>query len=319
VQAELARLQSESAERERALAAAQERAAAAEQRAFAEVETYRAELAQRDAAGASSAAALDDMRVNYELAAGALEPLHAELARLQRLADGLVAERDAALADTAAALARTAAAEDELGRASTLTAESREDLRTARALIAHVERELNDARDDAAALRVQRDAFAAEAAEADERHARTRSAELEEALSETRALRRRAADFASLLAVERTSREHVEDASDRILAVARDREARVAQSEVRRLMARSAVVDVELRLAAAVGRRVPVTRVPPPVTMPPALVLRAATVGRRTLSMLPPPAGRRARLRAGLGRLRRLLPLMLLLAVGAAA
>ena len=129
---------------------------------------------------------------------------------------------------------------------------------------------------------------------------------------ETHALERRITDLASLLAVERTSREHVEEAADRILAIARDHAARAGASELRRLLATSAVVDMELKLAAATPRRTPLPAVPPPAALPAALVLRAATSGRRALTVLPPrAAGRRERLRAGWRRLRRLLPLVL--------
>jgi methionine biosynthesis protein MetW len=252
---------------------------AAADRALAEAEGSRAELAE--------------LRANYDLAIGAMEPLRAELLRVQRLADDLAAERDSVLA-------RTAAAEDELERATAEAAESHENLRAARALLAEVERELQDVRNDAAALRAERDAAAVPP---------------NAALSEPNALLRRATDLESLLAVERTSREHVEESADRILAVAREREARASASELRRLLAYSAVVDMELRLAATVRRRIPLPAVPPPTAMPPALVLRAATVGRRSLTVLPPRPGRRERLRARWRRLRRLLPLVLLLSL----
>ena len=96
------RVRAESIERERELAAAAERAAA-------EAESLRAELVRRDAAVASSAAALAELRANYDFAVAAIEPLRAELMRVQRLADTFAAERDAALT-------RTDAAEAELGR-----------------------------------------------------------------------------------------------------------------------------------------------------------------------------------------------------------
>ena len=277
--------------------AERDEAVASAQRATAELHAREEHLAAADRALAeaeASRAELAELRANYDLAIGALEPLRAELLRVQRLADDLAAERDSVLA-------LTAAAEDELERANAGAAESHENLRAARALLSEVERELQDVRNDAAALRAERDAAAVPP---------------NAALSEPPALLRRATDLESLLAVERTSREHVEESADRILAVARDREARASASELRRLLAYSAVVDMELRLAATVRRRIPLPAVPPPTAMPPALVLRAATVGRRSLTMLPPRAGRRERLRASWRRLRQLLPLALLLLVG---
>ena len=291
-----------SMERERELVAAAERAAA-------EAEALRAEVVRRDAsiassadavaahaaAAASSAAAAAELRANYDLAVAAIEPLRAELIRVQRLTDTFAAERDAALT-------RTEAAEAELGHASAAAAESRENLRATRALLADMERELREARAGAEALRAERDdamlradGFAHGGLSVDHT-----------------ALERRVTDLASLLAVERTSREHVEESADRILAVARDHAARASASELRRLLATSAVVDMKLALAAATRRRAPLPPVPRAVTLPPALVLRAATSGRRTLTVLPPrAAGRRERLRAGWRRLRRLFSPML--------
>jgi 2-polyprenyl-3-methyl-5-hydroxy-6-metoxy-1,4-benzoquinol methylase len=248
-----------------------------------------AQLAEREAALAASAAALRDAQGSYEIAVRALEPLRAELARVQSLADALAAERDALLGRTAA--------DEEVARATAFAAQSNDELRAARALLAEVERELAAAREETAAICADRDGTALENAAA-----------LQEATAAGRALQRRAADLESLLAVERTSREHVEEASDRLFAVARERDARAAESELRRLLASSAIVDMQLKFAAATRRRVPVPPVPAPSTISPALVLRAATVGRRTVTILPPePPGRRAWLRARWRRVRRLL------------
>ena len=300
-------------ERERQLAGRAEQLAAAAEAAAAKAESLRGELTQRDAAVASSAAAaassaaaatsaaaaLEGLRAEYHAAAAQIEPLRAELSRVQRAAEGVAADRDAALG-------RAQAAEGELARASAAALESQESLRCARALLAEVERELSEAlaeRDDAVVR--------AELAEAGVPEA---------GLAGDAALARRVTDLESLLAVERASREHVEESADRILAVARDREARAEASELRRLLACSAVVDMELTTARTARRRIPLPPVPPPTALPPALVLRAATSGRRTLTVLPPRAGgRRERLRAGWRRLRQLLPLALLLAIGSGA
>ncbi len=281
---DLARLDADLVEAEQALVQVAElRAQLAERdddreiaaQARAELETARAELADLNAVAESSTAAVEELRAGRAAAVGAIEHLRTELFRVQRIADGLVAEREAALA-------RSEAAAAELARKTAASDDAEANLRAVRALLSLVEQERDAAR-----------------AERDRTIARLSS--------EPAALRKRAATLENLLAVEQTTRQDVEAASERIAAVARSRAKDARERELSRLRARSVLVEVELRLALLQSP-------PPPAVSVPRLVgvrwsadtMRAASVTRRVATMEraePPP---RSRFRARLQRLRRL-------------
>jgi SAM-dependent methyltransferase len=135
-----------------------------------------------------------------------------------------------------------------------------------------------------------------------------RLAELELLRAERDALAERVAMLDDLLAVERATRLDVEDACDRIERVARSRFAAAREGELARLRARSAVVDLELRLARAAAQRVePPARRPPPSAPLASADVPAFLRGRRTLVVLPREEARaplRSRVRRLLARLR---------------
>ena len=135
-----------------------------------------------------------------------------------------------------------------------------------------------------------------------------RLAELELLRAERDALAERVAMLDDLLAVERATRLDVEEACDRIERVARSRFAAAREGELVRLRARSAVVDLELRLARdAVHRVESGARRPPPSAPLASADVPAFLRGRRTLVVLPRDEARaplRSRVRRLLARLR---------------